>query len=429
MNLYPLNMLKKSVKSKVLLRTMGARRDAGYCLVLKMMLENYGYKVFISCTRNFDFALKFWCPDIVILSNFSGAEKVKKISPNCFMIYLEGEGFNIYDSYMADYCYKNRRILKLYDLILLWGDVHVNSFKKYKKKMNIDNVFAIGNPKIDLIRYLPLKKIKKTNKTIGFITRFNTINHHEGIPVIRNLQMEYQLNYGIGSLKSYNVMHKAINLILENSDYNISIRPHPHESVDTYYRYVLPSFGKYKNRIKIDENLFISEWITNQEFIISTTTTTFLESYIMKTPMINLDFIAGIHKWSKDYAEVTATWIGASYLPKSFNEFIKFLKKKPIFRKDKKIEKQLEENCNVSKNESALHNVVKLLNKFYRRKKIKLSLPLFCLELYDKYIFKKTLKRNPHHKNFSYEKNHHKSPNYIDDFVLKILENDINKFK
>ena len=70
---------------------MGVRRDAGYCLVLKAMLEKYGYKVFISCTRNFDFALKFWKPDIVILSNFSGVEKVKKLSPNSFVIFLEGK--------------------------------------------------------------------------------------------------------------------------------------------------------------------------------------------------------------------------------------------------------------------------------------------------------------------------------------------------
>ena len=120
MNFYESNILKKTIKPKVLLRSMGVRRDAGYCLVLKAMLEKYGYKVFISCTRNFDFALKFWKPDIVILSNFSGVEKVKKLSPNSFVIFLEGEGFNLHDSYMADYCYENRHILKLYDLILLW---------------------------------------------------------------------------------------------------------------------------------------------------------------------------------------------------------------------------------------------------------------------------------------------------------------------
>ena len=132
-------------------------------------------------------------------------------------------------------------------------------------------------------------------------------------------------------------MHKAINLILKNSEYNVSIRPHPHESLDTYYKYVLPSFGKFKNRIKIDENLFIPEWIANQKYIISTTTTTFVESYIMKTPMINLDFITGIHKWNKDYADLAAKWIDASYLPKSFNEFIRLVKKNQFLREIKKL--------------------------------------------------------------------------------------------
>ena len=159
MNLHALNMKKRIIKPKVLLRIMSARRDAGYCIVLKALLENYGYSVFISCVRNFDFALKFWSPEIVILSNLSGAEKVKKISPNSFLVYLEGEGFNFHDSF-ADEVFEKRHITKLYDLMLLWGDVHVNSFKKYKNKINTDNIFAIGNPKIDLIRYLPLNKIK-----------------------------------------------------------------------------------------------------------------------------------------------------------------------------------------------------------------------------------------------------------------------------
>ena len=57
----------------------------------------------------------------------------------------------------------------------------------------------------------------------------------------------------------------------------------------------------------------------------------------MKTPMINLDFITGIHKWNKDYADLAAKWIDASYLPKSFNEFIRLVKKKPIFREIKKL--------------------------------------------------------------------------------------------
>ena len=425
-----INNLKKIFKSKVLLRSISARRDGGYCLVLKALLENYDFKVFISCTRNFDFALKFWKPNIVILSNFFGVEKVKRIVPDSFVILLEGEGFDIVDSARADHSFQNNEYLKLYDLIFLWGDAQLNGFKKYKDKINIDNIYAIGNPKLDLIRYMPFNKIKNEKKTIGFITRFSSINHHEGITVLRNLQLKEKVDFGVASIKSYYVMHKAINLILENTDYSISIRPHPHEAVDPYYKYVLPSFNnKFKNRIQVDENLFIPEWIANQKYIVSTTTTTFVESYVMKTPMINLDFISGIHKWSKDYGVTSASWIDASYLPRSFNEFIKLIKKKLIVKKDKKVERQLEKNCNFNQNKSTLYNLVQILNKTYKRKNTKLGFPLFFLEWYDKYLFKKTLKRNPLHKNFSYEKNYHKAPNYIRDYVIKILENDLNKFK
>ena len=39
--------------------------------------------------------------------------------------------------------------------------------------------------------------------------------------------MKHQLDFRIANLKSYYIMHKAVNLILENTNYNVSIRPHP----------------------------------------------------------------------------------------------------------------------------------------------------------------------------------------------------------
>ena len=109
-------------------------------------------------------------------------------------------------------------------------------------------------------------------------------------------------------------MHKAITLILEKTDHNISIRPHPHESTNFYYRYFLPTFSKFKDRIEIDENLFIPEWIANQKYIVSTTSTTFVESYVMKTPTISLDYISNIHNWYKDYSKFSSEWVDAAFL-------------------------------------------------------------------------------------------------------------------
>ena len=51
---------------------------------------------------------------------------------------------------------------------------------------------------------------------------------------------------------------KIIEQILINTELKISIRPHPLESVDSYYEYVIPEFEKdFKNRIEIG---IISSW-------------------------------------------------------------------------------------------------------------------------------------------------------------------------
>ena len=52
--------------------------------------------------------------------------------PDSFLVYLEGEGIAVNYSDMADHAVKHHSNLKLFNLILLWGDAQVNSFKKYK---------------------------------------------------------------------------------------------------------------------------------------------------------------------------------------------------------------------------------------------------------------------------------------------------------
>ena len=138
----------------------------GYCIVLLYL--NTMVLGFYFC-KNFEFSLKFWKPDIVIVSSLTKAQKVKKMLPDSFLVYLEGEGIAVNYSDMADHAVKHHSNLKLFNLILLWGDAQINSFKKYKNEIGIVNVHAIGNPKMDLVRYLPLNKIKIRKKSIGFL--------------------------------------------------------------------------------------------------------------------------------------------------------------------------------------------------------------------------------------------------------------------
>ena len=83
----------------------------------------------------------------MILSNLNAAEKVKKFLPDTFLVYLEGEGFTQNDSDMADLAFKNLSKMKLYDLILLWGDAQVDGFKKYKDKIKFWEYSCNWKPK------------------------------------------------------------------------------------------------------------------------------------------------------------------------------------------------------------------------------------------------------------------------------------------
>lgn len=417
-------------KPRVLLRVHSVRRDGGYNIILKKILEELGFEVFIACTRNLNFCLRYWRPDIVIISTLRLIKHIKNLSPNAYVVFLEGEGFQVKNDDRANFCFQNKQYFDLYDLFLIWGDGQLEGFQKFKNFMNIEKVFAIGNPKVDVVKFLPIQSIDNKRKSLGFLCRFTSINHHEGIPVIRNLEKKKQLDYAKMLLDSYHTIHKTILFFLKNTKYNISIRPHPTEALETYYKFVVPSFGeRYKNRIQIDENLFVSDWMIRQKIIFCPTSTSFIESYIMKVPIVNLDKLSGSYTYSKNYSRATREWLNASINPKSYKELEKIVRSTRKMKSCKKIEKQLNLVCNLEKGESSLLNASNLIiKKFKRNKKIKLGIPSILLSVCDELLFKRMMKKNPLHLNFSYKSNIHKDPIYLNEFVSNIFNRKPNIF-
>ena len=419
-----------SSKPRVFIRVHSVRRDAGYNLILKEILESFGFEVFLGCTRNINFCLTFWKPDIVIISTFKLAKFIKKKCPSAFLIFLEGEGFQVNDDDRANYCFKHKTEFDLYDLFLLWGDAQLEGFRKFKKLINIDKIFVVGNPKVDLASFLPINEIKHKRKSLGFLCRFTSINHHEGIPVIRNLEKKKQMDYAIMLLKSYHTIHKSILFLLKNTEYKISIRPHPTEALNTYYKYVIPSFGsQYKDRIEIDKNMFVTDWMIRQKMIFCPSSTAFIEAYIMKIPVVNLDNISGVSSYSKSWSQTTAEWLGASLCPFSHEELLKLVKKNKFVTKSLKIDKQLNQICNFDKNESSLLRVANLVKAKFKKKKIhNFAISSFILKKVDDFLFKRIMKINSLHTNFSYKSGFHKNPIYLNKFVHKILKSKPNNY-
>ena len=58
--------------------------------------------------------------------------------------------------------------------------------------------------------------------------------------------------------EGFAITSKFMNLVLENG-FNISIRPHPNEDLETYKLIINRRFKRFRNKIKIDNSLSINE--------------------------------------------------------------------------------------------------------------------------------------------------------------------------
>ena len=96
----------------------------------------------------------------------------------------------------------------------------------------------------------------------------------------------------IGQVRGYVLMVETIKYLVENSDLKISIRPHPLEAPENY-KYLQSFFEPDP----YDDSIDLANWIANQSIICSPSSTSFLEAYITKTFVINLDQMTNLMEW------------------------------------------------------------------------------------------------------------------------------------
>ena len=312
-------------KTKILIRAFTCRRDVPSALVLKKCLEFFGYEVIVSSIRDFERNLKLWKPSIAISNILNTGYSVKKINPKIKTVFFDGEGFQTEESAHYLIFKKHPELLKNIDMIFLWGDKVANELKEAFPKYK--NIYVVGWPNLDLIRYNCYSSPKKT---IGFVMRSPAINDHQGVPTIRTISNKGNLERIIHQCEAFVSSFDCIKEVLEKTNYNVSIRPHPLEQIESYIKYKKFWFKQYASRVFIDDTLCFSEWLRSQRLIISPTSTSLLEAYLLKVPVINIDYLAGNAKYNKDYAVTTAEWQSSAYLPKTMKEFIQLIKIKNV---------------------------------------------------------------------------------------------------
>lgn len=407
---------------RIVIRAFTCRRDVAPAALLSRYLEQHGCEVRITGTSNYVNTIKHWKPHGVIINVPGMALRTRQYAPDCKIIFLDGEGFQMHprSGWWMDHPEEFAEL----DLILVWGSFHKEDVRNNCSLPGIERVHIVGNPKLDLVRYLP-DSIRNADypKSIGAVCRFNSINNHQGIMTIDKLSSELNLKKVINQCYSFRGLVKSIKAILENTDYSVSIRPHPLEQLDSYHKYYRKWFGKeFSHRVEIDDSLVFPEWAVKQKAIISPTSTSFLEAYLLDTPVINLDRVCDTEKFNNTYAAENAEWQQAGYMPANTDELCEMIESDLGTQCNDLIENQLEKYCDWHRGYSTVKRTTGLILDLLQQSVpvADLRWPKFALDAYDYLLFKKLMKDNPLHHNFNFYQGYHDVPDYFSEMVQLI---------
>ncbi len=412
-------------KYRIIIRAFTNRRDVAPMEVLKRVLERKGCEVMLTNNRNFHIATRFWKPDAIVV-NTLGDVMIKEQYPDAKIIFFSGEGFHGPNDSHAKIWLERPEFYKNMDMALVWGPkVKEECEERFPKGADLSKIKVVGNPKLDLIKFLPERLKKNKKNSVGFIGRFPKLNDHLARPAMYFLSTKFQLEEAIVQCKSAHAMICAANKILEETDLDISIRPHPHEQLESYPSFISVWFDKkYHNRVSIDNSLFLPTWIAKQRALLSPTSTSFLESYMLDVPVINIDYLSDIIEFNQEYISFTKEWQEAAIMPKTLDELIVLLndKKNLKVKKDPTIEKQLEEYSDKDPNNSACFKAAQfIINCLEESPRIRtFNIPFAIIDLWDEISFRRNMRWNKHHQNFCYRRGYHKIPDYVDEIVDNI---------
>lgn len=403
--------------SKILIYAFTLRRDVASALLLKKSFENRGALVALVTGYNLAFYIKYWRPDFIIISSISKIDYVKALAPSSKIILLPGEGGEPDLSSNARMLSERGGQYEKLDKIMAWGVHDLTLFKKYFPD-NISKIKVCGNPRLDLIKLNKERLIKKNNKkTIGFIGRFNSLNHYDGRPTIYTLNYTENLDSVTGQIRGYVLMVETIKYIIKNTGFDISIRPHPLEAPENY-KYLLEHFPE---RVQIDDSLDLANWMEKQRIVCSPSSTSFLEAYLTRTVIINLDEMTNLLKWVKKNQAFAALSIDAGKAPRNKKELIETISNPPAFKLSKKIEEHLKLAHGWELEGTACNRIAKEIIPIITQKKPN-RLKLKFLNHINQIKFLWLQFKNPLFKNFNYCEGIHKPPPHLNTMLCKIDE-------
>lgn len=417
------------MKYRIAIRAFTLRRDLPHSYVLSKVLEKMGCETVICCTRNYETILKYWKPHAVVINTIGKINPTLEVAPNTQIIVWPAEGAMAPEYSVAGLLRKQPE--GTYDkvsLYLLWGEFTKRAFLKFFPPEIEKKIVICGHPKLDLIKYRTLPKLDPSQKSIGFLMKFPSINFYNRKPSITPLIQNPE--NGEKMLKmhidQFLLMLKTIEKLIAKGGYRISIRPHPLEAPEGYAELL----KKYPVApIEIDDSMDFADWAARQKVILTPASSSFIDLSLLKVPLISIDHIfLDKHKVIEEMNKKVAmtSLEGASYKPGSFDELLSLLDSDlPPLPDPPEMETYNKDVYDWPSDLSAIKRAAMAIVNHLMASKLKESphVPLSLLEIYDWYRFylAKYL-AGEYHENFNYKKGYHKIPAYYEEIVDNIMK-------
>lgn len=185
---------------------------------------------------------------------------------NCKKIYIHHD---IYDTPVVDNKIQKNFLMRLkkYDFILLPNQISINYFKIILKKNKIKNKLVFEN-----VGYLKLQYLKKIKKR-------KSLNLNKVVIAPTNI-------YSFGNLTIYPNIRKIISFLLNNTNYNIILRPHPSNREDSKFLKIKKIFENNSRFTFDDKKNYYQNYLTSDFMITDMSGTAYTYSFFTYKPVI-----------------------------------------------------------------------------------------------------------------------------------------------
>ncbi|MES2510116.1 MAG: hypothetical protein V4625_09310 [Pseudomonadota bacterium] len=348
-------------KPTAVIHTDALRREYPANWVLAKSLEAAGYRVILTSRSSTQRLLRFFTPDVVILSHvFSLTEpelaslhaRGARIFSNEVEGEIEGNELGISGTYPVEIAYQ------YFEKIFTWSEWSAG-WLIARRHVDPLKVRAVGSVRLGLMKYF---RSRPERHRVGILSRFEIINTFDGRHPFENL-MEMDIHDQRGraylertavEMESFSITSKVISALVSRG-VAVSIRPHPNEAIEPY------DFlrKKYGPLLEVDSSNDYMGWLEKLSVVVGTLSSAYTEPYLLGVPIVSIDGLQQSNYESTHMNPFMETFSRACYRPLELGNLIELCTRPDLEAiRNPELQKQLAAIYSLDNNPDPIESVV-----------------------------------------------------------------------